>query len=118
IIKRKNEIGWIVNIRMELLENVDNYVLENNITDKEMLKMAIDIATALQDCEANNIIHRDVKPDNIFVNKKGIYKLGDFGIAKHIEKTVSNMSKKGTENYMAPELYKNEKGNKTVDTYS
>ena len=118
IIKKKNEIGWIVNIRMELLKNVDNYVLENNITDKEMLKMAIDIATALQDCEANNIIHRDVKPDNIFVNKKGIYKLGDFGIAKHIEKTVSNMSKKGTENYMAPELYKNEKGNKTVDIYS
>ena len=118
IVKKKNEIGWIINIRMELLKNLDAYVLENNITDKEMLKMAIDIATALEDCEANKVIHRDIKPDNIFVNKKGVYKLGDFGIAKHIEKTVSNMSKKGTENYMAPELYKNEKGNKTVDVYS
>ena len=116
--KKKNEIGWIINIRMELLKNLDAYILENNITDKEILKMAIDVATALEDCEENNVVHRDIKPDNIFVNKKGIYKVGDFGIAKHIEKTVSNMSKKGTENYMAPELYKNEKGNRTVDIYS
>ena len=118
IIKKKNEIGWIINIKMELLKNIDAYVLEKNITDKEMLKMAIDVATALEDCEAKDVIHRDIKPDNIFVNSKGVYKVGDFGIAKHIESTVSNMSKKGTENYMAPELYKNEKGNKTVDIYS
>ena len=118
IIKKKNEIGWIINIKMELLKNIDAYVLEKNITDKEMLKMAIDVATALEDCEAKDVIHRDIKPDNIFVNGKGVYKVGDFGIAKHIESTVSNMSKKGTENYMAPELYKNEKGNKTVDIYS
>ena len=118
IISKKNEIGFIINIKMELLKNLDAYILENNITDKEALKMAIDVATALEDCEENDVVHRDIKPDNIFVNKKGIYKVGDFGIAKHIDKTVSNMSKKGTENYMAPELYKNEKGNRTVDTYS
>ena len=118
IIPKKNEIGFIINIKMELLKNLDAYILENNITDKEAIKMAIDVATALEDCEENNVVHRDIKPDNIFVNKKGIYKVGDFGIAKHIDKTVSNMSKKGTENYMAPELYKNEKGNRTVDTYS
>ena len=118
IIKKKNEIGWIINIRMELLQNLNLYTVENNITDKEILKMAIDITKALEDCEEKKVVHRDVKPDNVFVNSKGIYKLGDFGIAKKVEKTVSNMSKKGTENYMAPELYKNEKGNKTVDIYS
>lgn len=118
VISKKGQIGWIINIRMELLKNLDNYILEKNVTDKEMLKMAIDIATALEDCEQNNVVHRDIKPDNIFVNKKGIYKVGDFGIAKKIENTVSNMSKKGTENYMAPELYKDGKGNKTVDIYS
>ena len=118
ILKKKKEIGWIINIRMELLQNLDLYILEHNLTDREILKMAIDVATALEDCEENNVIHRDIKPDNIFVNSKGIYKVGDFGIAKHIDNTVSNMSKKGTENYMAPELYKNEKGNKTVDIYS
>ena len=118
ILKKKNEIGWIINIRMELLQNLDLYILEHNLTDKEILKMAINVSTALEDCEENNVIHRDIKPDNIFVNSKGVYKVGDFGIAKHIDNTVSNMSKKGTENYMAPELYKNEKGNKTVDIYS
>ena len=118
IIKKKNDIGWIINIRMELLKNLDAYILENNVTDKEILKMAIDVTSALEECEQNDVIHRDIKPDNIFVNSKGVYKVGDFGIAKHIENTVSNMSKKGTENYMAPEVYKNEKGNKTVDIYS
>ena len=118
IIQKKNEIGWIINIRMELLKNLNTFTVESKITDKEVLKMAIDITKALEDCEKQNVIHRDIKPDNVFVNSKGIYKLGDFGIAKHIDKTVSNMSKKGTENYMAPELYKNEKGNKTVDIYS
>lgn len=103
---------------MELLQNIDDNVLEKIATDKSVLKMAIDILSALEDCEEKNIVHRDIKPDNIFVNSKGIYKLGDFGEAKNIEKTVSNMSKKGTENYMAPEIYKGERGSKSVDTYS
>ena len=118
ILPKNKEIGWIINIKMELLTNFEDYIYKNNITDKEVLKMAIDVCNALIDCEENNVVHRDIKPDNIFVNKKGIYKVGDFGIAKKIETSASNMSKKGTDNYMAPELYKNERGNKTVDIYS
>ena len=118
-IKSKNGIDCTINIRMELLKNIDAYILENKVvTDKETIKMAIDILTALEDCEQNNVIHRDVKPDNIFINSRGIYKLGDFGVAKRMSPSVSNMSRKGTENYMAPELLKKEKGNKTVDIYS
>ena len=78
ILKKKKEIGWIINIRMELLQNLDLYILEHNLTDREILKMAIDVATALEDCEAKDVIHRDIKPDNIFVNGKGVYKVGDF----------------------------------------
>ena len=118
-IEDKNGIGCTINIRMELLTNLAVYILkEKVVTDKEIIKMAIDILTALEDCEANNVIHRDVKPENIFVNSKGVYKLGDFGVAKKFESTLSNMSEKGTENYMAPELHKRQKGNKTVDIYS
>ena len=118
IIPNENGIGGTINIRMELLNNLDDYVLNNDITDKEIIKMAIDVSSALIDCEEHNVVHRDIKPDNIFVNSKGIYKIGDFGVAKQIESTASNMSRRGTENYMAPELYKNLKGNKTVDIYS
>ena len=119
IIRRKNGIGCTINIKMELLTNLDAYILNKKIiTDKETIKMAIDILTALEDCEQKDVLHRDIKPENIFVNSKGVYKLGDFGTAKKIDSSVSNLSKKGTENYMAPELFKNEKGNKTIDIYS
>ena len=118
VLPNNKEIGWTINIKMELLQNLEDYVYEHNITDKDILKMAIDVTNALEDCEENNVVHRDIKPDNIFVNKKGVYKVGDFGIAKRIETSASNMSRKGTDNYMAPELYKNERGNKTVDIYS
>jgi internalin A len=68
--------------------------------------------------ERYNIIHRDIKPENIFVSADGDYKLGDFGIARKIEKTLSGMSKKGTYSYMAPEVFKGQKYGATVDQYS
>ena len=118
VLERTDRPGRIINIRMELLQNIDDHVLDKMTTDKKVLKMASDILKALEDCEEKNVVHRDIKPENVFVNSRGLYKLGDFGEAKSIEKTVSNMSKKGTENYMAPEIYKGERGSRSVDTYS
>ena len=118
IIKDPKEVKWTINIRMELLKSIDDIADNEKITDKSILKMAIDICNALKDCEENNVIHRDIKPENIFVNNKGVYKLGDFGVAKKTNETLSNLSKRGTENYMAPELYISGKGDKTVDIYS
>lgn len=51
--------------------------------ETEMLKFAYDIGTALQKAHTNNILHRDVKLENVFYSEKEkAYKLGDFGIAK------------------------------------
>ena len=94
ILPKSKDFGWIINFKMELLVNLENYIYKNSITYKEVLKMAIDICKALEDCENNNVVRRDIKPDNIFVNSKGVYKVGDFGVAKVIETTVSDMSKK------------------------
>ena len=118
VVKKQKEIGWTINIRMEELTSLDKYELDHKFTDKDILKIGIDVASALEVCENKNIVHRDIKPENIFVNGRGVYKVGDFGVAKHVDKTISNMSKKGTENYMAPELYQKKRGNKTVDIYS
>ena len=41
---------------MELLENIDSYILNNKVTDKTILKMAIDICQALEDCEKNDVL--------------------------------------------------------------
>ena len=64
------------------------------------------------------MIHRDIKPQNIFITSKGDYKLGDFGVARTMEKTMSGMSKKGTYNYMAPEVYHRVNTGLVSDQYS
>lgn len=65
-----------------------------------------------------SIIHRDIKPENIFVSDAGDFKLGDFGIARTVEKTMSGLSKKGTYSYMAPEVYRGGAYGFDVDIYS
>ena len=69
-------------------------------------------------CEKLNIIHRDIKPDNILVAADGTCKLCDFGIARHIDRLKSVLSVKGTYTYMAPEIYHGNKYGKSVDIYS
>ncbi|MCD7905423.1 MAG: protein kinase [Clostridiales bacterium] len=54
----------------------------------------------------------------MFVSESGAFKLGDFGIARQVEKTVAGLSKKGTFTYIAPEVYKGEAYGSTVDIYS
>lgn len=118
VIPHEDGIGWDILIRMELLKSLKNASAEKNMTEAEVIKLGRDICNALEICEKMNIIHRDIKPENIFVTSLGEYKLGDFGIARTAEKTMSNLSKKGTYTYMAPEVYKGEAYNATVDIYS
>lgn len=118
IIERTDEIGWDIFIRMELLSPFDKIVNSPDFSPVDVLRMGADICSALEICEYNNIVHRDIKPDNIFVSKYGEYKLGDFGISRQLDKTQANMSRKGTLNFMAPEVYKGEAYGSSVDTYS
>ncbi|MBR6007108.1 MAG: protein kinase [Clostridia bacterium] len=111
-------IGYDVFIRMELLESLSARVMRAPLTRAKVITLGMDICTALDVCAKKNIIHRDIKPDNIFENEYGNFKLGDFGIARQLEKTTTFMSKKGTYNYMAPEVYKDEKYGANCDIYS
>lgn len=118
IIERQNDFGWDIFIRMELLTPFDSFVSNPDFSQRDVLKLGIDICSALEICEQNAILHRDIKPDNIFISRFGEYKLGDFGIARKLESTQSNFSRKGTLNYMAPEVYKSEEYGPAVDLYS
>ena len=93
---------WTILIRMELLQNVDYH----EMNEADIIKLGIDICTALDICKKKNIVHRDIKPGNILENDTGSYKLGDFGVAKKVESISRGLSTKGTPNYMAPEIYK------------
>lgn len=110
--------GWRIYIRMELLTPLYTYMRENTFSIRDVMQLGIDMCQALEVCQRYNIIHRDIKPENIFVSDLGKFKLGDFGIARQLEKTSSGLSKKGTYTYMAPEVYKGMAYNSTVDIYS
>ncbi|MED9969154.1 MAG: serine/threonine-protein kinase [Ruminococcus sp.] len=113
-----NTMGLKIYIRMELLTPLYDYIPSHPLTEKDIVRLGVDMCRALEVCRKYNIIHRDIKPQNIFVSELGDFKLGDFGIARRLEKTESGLSKKGTYSYMAPEVYKAEPYNPTVDIYS
>ncbi len=114
----KDPFGWKIYIRMELLTPLYSYLKTHTLTIREVTQLGIDMCQALEICQKYNIIHRDIKPENIFISNLGKFKLGDFGIARQLEKTSSGLSKKGTYTYMAPEVYKGLPYNSTVDIYS
>lgn len=118
VIPNKDQIGWNIYIRMELLTPLFQYTKEHPLSVRDVIQLGIDMCKAIEICQKYNIIHRDIKPENIFVSDMGNYKLGDFGISRQMEKTALEFSKKGTYSYMAPEVYKGKKYNSTVDIYS
>ena len=118
VLEHPDGIGWDILIRMELLHPLLPYVYEHPMARRDIIKLGIDICKALELCQRYNVIHRDIKPENIFISDSGDYKLGDFGIARTIERTTSGLSKKGTYSYMAPEVYAGKEYGFSVDTYS
>jgi len=118
VVEKSGEIGWDIFIRMELLQSFTDYITGRNLSEPEVIKLGQDICSALELCAQKNIIHRDIKPENIFISSFGSFKLGDFGIAREMEKTNSSMSTKGTFNYMAPEITTSRNYDATVDIYS
>ncbi len=108
--------GWDVQISMELLTPMIK-AFGPVISEDEVLKLGKSICSALVTCRSRNILHRDIKPQNIFISEDGAYKLGDFGIAKTVEHT-SGGTKAGTFDYMAPEIFRNDPYGQAADLYS
>ena len=116
--EKPDGIGWIIYIRMEYLQSFHEYSSEQKLTENDVIRLGMDICTALSYCEKLNIVHRDIKPDNIFLSPMGHFKLGDFGVARRLDRTVGSYSAKGTYTYMAPEVYKGEHYGARADIYS
>ena len=99
-------------------------IQENKLlwTPYRKIKTALDCATAVAYLHSINIIHRDLKCDNFFVDDELNVKLGDFGestVKKKVEDTERKMTILGTVAYMAPELVLGDKSyTEAVDVYA
>lgn len=72
--------------------------------DENLAKFYIgSIVLALEYLHHNNIVYRDLKPENVFIDLQGFVKLGDFGFAKILEKGNRTYTFCGTPGYVAPE---------------
>ncbi|MCR4621786.1 MAG: serine/threonine protein kinase [Clostridiales bacterium] len=112
----RDEGGFDLLIRMEELTPLSELI--KSLTVRDAVKLGRDVCTALVDCATESIVHRDIKPDNIFRNHLGSYKLGDFGVAKHLYASEAAYSQKGTPLYMAPEVVNGESYDARADIYS
>lgn len=107
---------------MEYFESQSlRYVLrEGSRTLGQVLKMAIQIAEALDYAHSQGIVHRDVKPGNVLIAKSGKVKLADFGIAAALDESSITASGQviGSPVYMAPEQARGDRLDRRTDLYS
>jgi len=92
---------------MEFIEGktLNDYIKEKELTLTEILPIAIQIAEGLNAAHRKDIVHRDIKPDNIMLTDDGLVKIMDFGLAKlrGASKLTKTHSTLGTISYMSPE---------------
>eukprot|EP01094_Clydonella_sp_ATCC50884_P021620 TRINITY_DN4798_c0_g1_i1.p1 TRINITY_DN4798_c0_g1~~TRINITY_DN4798_c0_g1_i1.p1 ORF type:complete len:214 (-),score=21.49 TRINITY_DN4798_c0_g1_i1:19-660(-) len=82
------------------------------------LEIARQVSKGIAFLHENNVIHRDVKPENVLVSRDMVCKIADFGVSKVKATATSNMSVAGTPMYMAPEVIQGKPYSKKADTYS
>ena len=117
-IEELQPFGYQIYIRMELLTSLRDHIAGRYVTEEKAVQIGRDICYALTACEKQRIIHRDIKPDNIFRSEAGTYKLGDFGTVRQMDLSFGTYSAKGTFSFMAPEVYKGDRYDKQADIYS
>ncbi len=114
--------GGMEYIVMELVEgiNLKQYMNSKGVlTWKEALHFATQICRALSHAHSKGIIHRDIKPHNIMVEKNGSVKVADFGIARLQDGPNPNTQETlGSVHYISPEQAKGEPADARSDLYS
>lgn len=118
----EGDINYIV---MELLESktLKDYIEEHGAMPSDLvLKISAQIASALETAHKAHIIHRDIKPQNIVLNKNMVAKVTDFGIAKITNvpsATITSFgSTMGSVHYFSPEHAKGGYTDEKSDIYS
>jgi serine/threonine protein kinase len=91
----------------------------NFYAEDEVMRIFVQICLALKHVHAANILHRDLKSQNIFLTLKGMVKLGDFGIAKVLDASDGQAATQiGTPYYLSPEICESKPYGRKSDVWS
>jgi serine/threonine protein kinase len=127
-IVRLHDYGVERDLMFLVMEFIDGVTLRQLLRREEVdppraLAIALDLCKALEFAHKERVIHRDVKPDNVLVDRAGRVKLTDFGLAIRIDAESARVTQTnyavGTPHYMAPEQLEHpEEIDQRVDIYS
>ena len=122
------DVGIEGDMRYIVMEYVDGLTLKEMIREEGRihpdvaLRMTIRILAAVDHAHRNGIVHRDIKPQNILVDKKGRVRVADFGIARlkasQTTQIDQNGSAMGSVHYLSPEQARGEVADEQSDLYS
>lgn len=109
-----------IGIVQEFIEGTDLFDESTKATSPEALhKQLWQIASGIADIHDAGVIHRDIKLNNMKLDREGIIKIFDFGLARDVGPAASTVGFTGTKWFAAPELYgTNVKFSAAVDTYA
>ncbi len=116
---KEDEVGFDIYLLADHRITLENHLANSVISHADAVGLAIDLCNALIDLRDAGLIHRDVKPANIYRNGQGHFTLGDLGIAKLDGLKYCSMPELMISPYSAPELFELMASvNETVDLYS
>ena len=108
-------------IVMELVEGItlkDYIQKKGKLTPKEVIGITLQVCAGIESAHSNQIIHRDVKPQNIIISKEGKVKVTDFGIAKATSSNTISTNVMGSVHYTSPEQARGGFSDAKSDIYS
>lgn len=108
-------------IVMELVEGItlkDYIKKKGKLSVKEATSIAIQVSLGLEAAHNRNIVHRDVKPQNIIISTDGKVKLSDFGIARAVTSNTITSNVMVSVHYSSPEQVRGGYSDKKSDIYS
>ena len=117
--ERRQDVGYDLVLLMDKEESLSDYLKKNNqIKNDGIVKLIREAAWILEQAHREGIIHKDLKPENIFVKENGECMVGDFAMARKVDSYQSRNQRKIEPAYIAPEVLSDYDYDVSTDIYA